>query len=128
MSFLLGAYMPSWRIQALVADTMFSWDSITPLGRPIGVFLKGASLEKQMVAIVSGEGGTGSLWLSEPNFSTSENLTIFNPRESASSPKSLCPRNCLNGGSLRVVFTSEASSSEITSVLPFQIFYFQAVS
>merc|ERR1719422_264612 len=85
MSCLLGAYRPSWSTQALVADTMFSWDNITPFGEDSGQFLIGLSLEKQMVAIVLGDGGSSSTRLAAPYFSISENLTILRPSEVASS-------------------------------------------
>ena len=100
MSCLLGAYRPSWSTQALVADTMFfsrrvswvqiyltltSWDNITPFGEDSGQFLMGLSLEKQMVAIVLGDGGSSSTGFAAPYFSISENLTILRPSEVASS-------------------------------------------
>ena len=58
---------------------------MTPFGFDSGEFLIGLSLEKQMVAMVEGPGGSSSTGFSDPYTSTSENLTMLRPRLVASS-------------------------------------------
>ena len=43
-TWLLGAYCPSWWMQARVAETMLRWESITPFGLPSNVSPNAASL------------------------------------------------------------------------------------
>ena len=57
---------------------------MTPFGLDSGEFLIGLSLEKQMLAMVAGPGGSSLTGFSEPYSSTSENLTMLRPRLVAS--------------------------------------------
>ena len=95
---------------------------MTPLGLDSGEFLMGLSLEKQMVAIVLGDGGSSSTRLDAPYFSISENLTIFRPSEVASSTilgfTSLIVTITLRqGGAELRMFVTLSSSLAITNLL-----------
>ena len=68
-------------------NVLTSCDNMTPFGLESGEFLMatGLTLEKQMVAMVAGPGGSSSTVFWAPYASTSWNLTILMPREVASS-------------------------------------------
>ena len=63
-TWLLGAYCPSWCVQARVAETMLRWESITPFGFPSRVSPKAASLCDKRLKMRSSRGETlRSRWL-----------------------------------------------------------------
>ena len=85
---------------------------MTPLGFDSGEFLMGLSLEKQMVAMVDGRGGSSSTGWHAPYFSTSWNLTILRPREVASS-------TILGFTSLMVTITLRHGGAEVRMLVTF---------